>query len=621
MSTKTLRKRIALVAVSAMGFGLLTSVTANAALGAGSGALAGQLYVATTASSTGSAAVSSTGAVSVSTNVSVGWIAETTSTAATSVTQGLSITSGAAVTAHTATVYPGAQIPVIATNITDNDGVGIVVTGGVLSSVGAAKNSAAVTTAVVAGNAATAVVPAVSGSNQLTGIFTVNAAAGSTATITAYSGTSIAGLTTATSGTLIGTWTLTVVASSAAGTYSAANSTIAQQACNAISGSATLTTNSYDTTTRCDNTQVGSVYVQLVDAYGSAITASTNTLYASATNGSKVKILTSTSYSSTGYSATAAFDSTTSYSATGQVWIVVTQPVASVAGTSVVSISLNGTNIGSKTINWNGDAASITVDTANSAGSFQAGTTAANAGSNSNTYYQNVIYVIKDAAGNAIKWTSQPTVDSATGALIGASLSSTGTSTTDAVQTVARGYGYATMLTPSDTLYGAASYRLKITNSAGVSIYSPVVQATVSNGSTDKFEVTWDKTSYKPGDLAKLTIKAMDSKGNLMADGTALAGLTLSVASGFTAVGTACSATSVTVSGEVSCKYAAGNTAGSYSYSIDLTTSPDAQAASVGALGIATSEVSNAAVLEAIVKLIASINKQIAALQKALKKK
>jgi hypothetical protein len=74
--------------------------------------------------------------------------------------------------------------------------------------------------------------------------------------------------------------------------------------------------------------------------------------------------------------------------------------------------------------------------------------------------------------------------------------------------------------------------------------------------------------------------------------------------------------------GQFTCKYGIGNTAGSYAYSTDLTTATS-QSASVGSIKIAdvTTGVSNADVLKAIVSLIASINKQIAALQKALLKK
>jgi hypothetical protein len=140
----------------------------------------------------------------------------------------------------------------------------------------------------------------------------------------------------------------------------------------------------------------------------------------------------------------------------------------------------------------------------------------------------------------------------------------------------------------------------------------------------NSFAASWDKASYAPGEIAVLTVSGKDVYGNAIADGTAAAGLSLTVAgsatAGFTAVGSACTVATAFYGGVFTCKYAA-NTEGAWSYSVDVTTAT-AQSASVGALKITSGGgVSNADVLKAIVSLIASINKQIAALQKALLKK
>jgi hypothetical protein len=110
-----------------------------------------------------------------------------------------------------------------------------------------------------------------------------------------------------------------------------------------------------------------------------------------------------------------------------------------------------------------------------------------------------------------------------------------------------------------------------------------------------------------------------------MADGTALTGLTAGLivsTAGFTAMGTACSDSSVVAAGVKTCKYAALNTEGTYSYSVDLNT-VTAQSATLGSVPVAPSTVgvSNADVLKSIVALIASINKQIQALQKLILKR
>jgi hypothetical protein len=175
------------------------------------------------------------------------------------------------------------------------------------------------------------------------------------------------------------------------------------------------------------------------------------------------------------------------------------------------------------------------------------------------------------------------------------------------------------MLLPSSTLSGAGSYTLSFVNAVGATIKSSVNNATVSRGGINSFEASWDKATYAPGDIATLTITAKDAFGNLIADGTAATGLDLIVSTtGLTSVGSALTVTSTFSAGKITQKYAAGNDDGSYAYSVDITTATP-QSAAVGAVKIAgVAGTTNADVLKAIVSLIASINKQIAALQKAL---
>jgi len=161
-------------------------------------------------------------------------------------------------------------------------------------------------------------------------------------------------------------------------------------------------------------------------------------------------------------------------------------------------------------------------------------------------------------------------------------------------------------------------------NAAGASIYSPVYSGTVSKSTTPAtFKAAWDKSSYAPGEIATLTITPADSSGNAAASGSVATGLVISVnTDGFSTAGTACADTSkYDAKGVLTCKYAVKNTTGSYVSTVALTTSTD-QSPVVQTTSVATTtaSVTNAEVLAAIVKLIASINKQIAALQKALKK-
>ena len=287
------------------------------------------------------------------------------------------------------------------------------------------------------------------------------------------------------------------------------------------------------------------------------------------------------------------------------------------AGTTTITITNNGTVLATKTLNWNGDIASLTVDAANSSANF------ANGHAEDPTSGGDIVYVLKDAAGNLLNASALPTLASgSTGALVGASVGATVNVTSGVLQSAAVGYGVVQMVIPVSALNGAGTYRLKTTNSAGTAIYSAVQNATVSLGDTNSHAIAWDKKSYAPGEIATLTVTLKDAYGNLMADGTTAAGWAGAVGTTteLVSVGTACGIGSYVLGGSFTCKYGVGNVAGSYSYSFDLTTAT-AQSAAIGSLTITGSGVTNADVLKAIVSLIASINKQIAALQKALLKK
>jgi len=449
----------------------------------------------------------------------------------------------------------------------------------------------------------------------LAGLFEVSAAAGSTATITAYSGDGIVGSTTRSSGALIGTWTLTVAASSAAGAYNAGESTVTQQACIAKSAVA-AGTNSYDTTSRCANGTMGVIYVNLKDAYTTNIT--TGALAATATGGSLVNVIVTTPTSGDNYAATTAFDTATTGAAS---YIVVTQPASGVAGTTTVTITHNGTVVGTKTLNWTGDAATITVDTVRSAATIRNGASTTTATSQP----LNVVYVVKDAAANVLAVSTRPTIANQTGAMVGTSIS-TSDSATVVQYTLAVGLGYGV-----DTINhaggdqpgnrGAGTYQLKWLKSDGSPIYSNTVNVTVSYGTAYTFTASWDKAQYSPGDIGTVTITAKDVYGNLISSGQTLAGLNIVTnTTNMPAVGTACSTASTFTNGVKTCTFSAGNTAGGYAWSVGLTTGSD-QSPVTGTVKIVDGAVSNAEVLKSIVALIASINKQIAALQKLILKR
>ena len=638
MSTKTMKQRIAVVAVSALTAGVL-SVVATPAANAGANitygatnavGVAGQVNIGITASTSGTATPGTGATLSIPDNMrSVGFITKTSTTGTALGTTAIQLgdtTSAASLddTTATAVVYAGAKIAwSVTTAATNGVGVSANASGGTLSGIEAYSNGAAVATA-INGTSTVAWSNATSANiNHLGGVFNVTAAAGSTATLSFYGGAAVDGTSSSTNGDLLGIITFTVASASASGTFDASKSTVTTQAA-VTKGTVATGSTAYDNTDKIANGSVGLIYMELDDAYSANIT--TGAIAVNATNSAFVVVADASSDTGAeAYAASASFS--TLAAAAAEMYVYVLQPVANTAGSTTVTITLDGVIVGTKTLSWSGDIASLSI-LSSTAKSFTNGSTAScSAATSPAGSALNVVYSARDAAGNAVTLAASPTVTSATGALVGATVGSgnSGTLANGCVrQTSALGYGATTMIVPATALQGAGTFKLRVQNSAGVNIDSAAANATVSNGSTEKFVASWDKASYTPGDLAKLTIKALDVYGNPMAAGNVHTGLVLSVSTaGFTAVGTACADTTLLDSaGEISCTYAAGNTEGSYSFSIDMTTGTP-QSATVGTLAIkaSTAVVSNADVLKSIVALIASINKQIQALQKLILKR
>jgi len=638
MSKMTLRKKVSLLVVSTLSASILSVVsvqTASAVTSANQGG--GSIILATTADADGTATNSvGAGATTVAdqTFTSVGYVADTRASSVTS-TGGIAVLEGATGTAQM--TQPGSiAFRAVGLATTANAGLSVVVTGGTLAITSVATGTQAITlggtdgTSVALGSGyavmngtrtafvADAVYAATNAAKlSIGGVFTLSSslAVGQTATISLYGGSDITSTSTATNGTLLSSWQITVVASNAVGVPSLPDSGIFQQPClTNSSSSGNSGTNAYDTPTACANGSVGVIYVDLDDVYDRAITsASAVTVTASASAG----LVTGSASATTGNtinSATQGFSSATYNSAH---WFFIKQPVANTAGSAVVTITANGTTIASKTIKWVGDIATLAVDEKNSYKVFSTNQTAE---TEANIGKAGVLYVAKDAAGNAVTLSSQPSVSAVTGALVGTTLSTsagTSDSTFAYVQTSALGYGYSTLLVPDNALSGAATYQLQLTNAAGAIIKSQVVPVTVSRGSADSFTAAWDKAVYKPGDIATLTITAKDAYGNLMASGTSLTGLSITKNdTNFATVGTACSASSKFSNGVKTCTYSVGNNDGGYAWSVALDT-VSGQSPVLGSASIASGAISNAQVLTEIVKLIAAINKQIRAILRA----
>ena len=144
----------------------------------------------------------------------------------------------------------------------------------------------------------------------------------------------------------------------------------------------------------------------------------------------------------------------------------------------------------------------------------------------------------------------------------------------------------------------------------GATITSPVTVSCTTG--IDTYTVSTDKAAYRVGEVATITITAKDSTGNLVSDATDMTSGVVSVGGG--------SLTKAVVAGDLFRKgvityRAQMTTAGAFNTVVTL---PGTTKSVTAAYTVTDGGVSNAEVLKSIVSLIASINKQIQALQKLI---
>jgi len=583
MSIKTLRKRIALVAVAALGAGVISVAPANAVASGSAGdnnmaATAAVLSVATKASTTGSAV--STATTDGSTTRSTGLLYKDTSTG----------------TAQSATVLSTGALALYTLGDTD---VAFVATGGAFSGL----TATATATSVVNTSRSVAVVLDVVDDADAAPAVTWSSSTAGSYQIMLYRGDAIAGTSTASDGTLVGILTVTVTAASLASVYSAVNSVCVLQ-----ESYATVTTASADTAGASYQSNGDSAFVtfDLRDAYGVALAAGATV--ATATNGAWVNIVSSGSTKGIGSTAVSA-------AAPTDLSVVVSQPTANAPVSTTVTITYNGTTVCTKSIIITGEVASMKTS------SVVAGATGgANAtGFKLRTYDSANNLVIPVAARFAAVPASLSTVVSA--ASISTAASALTGDTADS---------YSTGTFTCGSTAGSKSINLAYQNVSGtVAASSPI--ALRCAGAANTYTASFDKASYVQGEIATLTVKFVDINGNAANSYDTLGAASAVVTSPMmTMVGTppAGATNLANVDGAATFKFTVGGntavTAGSYNALVDYPTLTAANATiQTVAYKVSTGDtgVTNAEVLKSIVALIASINKQIQALQKLILKR
>ncbi|ASY27182.1 hypothetical protein PHILAsVB114_00550 [Candidatus Planktophila limnetica] len=289
-----------------------------------------------------------------------------------------------------------------------------------------------------------------------------------------------------------------------------------------------------------------------------------------------------------------------------------------------VTLTWNGITVGTKSFKLQGVAAKVvvsgvTVGVKSGSGYYRAAVTDALGNvlpsitiSNSTTEANNVasVLVVSDAASVAA--TTGTATDASTGAILG---------TTPAV--TAANLAAGTVASYACTSKGGAAKITVRALASGVTyVTSAPFDVYCGGASIDTWSISLDKASYSPGEIATLTVSSKDADGNFAQSLLAL-GESTSAFGGMTFV-TAPTDVDKFNSGAGTKTYqlSVGTTEGSFVGTFKLTGTTDTSAKTVSYKIASTSTaVSNADVLKAIVSLIASINKQIAALQKALLKK
>jgi hypothetical protein len=279
------------------------------------------------------------------------------------------------------------------------------------------------------------------------------------------------------------------------------------------------------------------------------------------------------------------------------------------------TVTVNNIVLGTKSITIKGDLTKIEASL-RTIGASNTAAAAAGAGTISYKYF--------DAAGNRLASVDtgldEPTLKATGSALIN-TISSASAVTDYVVLTTSDVTGRVSYGCVGADKSGDVSLVLQATNAQGATISANAVTASCG-GALDTYTASLDKATYQTGDIATLTIKGLDVNGKMVNDTiTAGDGAAVTV-SGMTPVTTPAT-TDVFAGGALVYTYKVDNEAGNYVASVSLPSAGTQTSAVVAKVTITAQAggVSNADVLKSIVSLIASINKQIRALQKALLKR
>ena len=627
MSTKTIKQRIAVVAVSALTVGLFSVVSAPASKAAVGGATVAasnqlatrtqdnpklthydRLFIATMPSSTGSGvALTAVSGADGTPDAAAGGGPATSSAKSLGLVNISDIAGGLTAGTTTTAVLLSTGALSVYTATAAGEYSAITVTGGTISSsTGTSLN-------------ATASLASHGGAGITTfGIVAKPSSGATTMTVRLYTGNASLALANAAAGDLEGQISVTIAAASTAGVLSPVYSGL-WGASSATDQSNTTDDASYVGAAQYSNDMFLNVRVK--DGYNTAINSGTaGVLSAVATGGALVAL--AAANANTDGTTTTAYVST----ATPDDYMIRVSAPSTAPVITTVTVSFNGTVIGTKTMQFLGEVAKITLSSP----------VIGNLGTSTGNYAS---YRMYDASGAAV-YASGPVGANtayASSALLNDGSVATGTTTGGITKDRDLSITAASVVTTGRVIFtcgstaGKGTVGVTFTNASGTVVKSNALAVTCA-GDPYTYSASWDKASYIPGDIAKLTVTFKDSAGNLANDVEGISDSTTQNAPSVSIGGldkTVSGPTSADTieQGVVTYTYTVGATEGSYSGTVSFPVVNNRQIAVTGSAAAvtatlnvkaATAAVSNADVLKSIVSLIASINKQIRALQKLI---
>jgi hypothetical protein len=358
----------------------------------------------------------------------------------------------------------------------------------------------------------------------------------------------------------------------------------------------------------------------LRDAYNRNLTS--GALVATATNGALL------AFGTAGSTPVAGTASTIVASDAGDNETVrVSQKTAGAPITTTVTITFNGTTVCTKTVSIAGTVAALTVPAANVAVQVLSGSTGNSTWFADGTARNGTFYVVAtDSVGNRVATPSTlgtyGFATGSTGTVVSNIVVGSLATTSDSTSPLSASVGTHTCGANAGTQAGA---KITFTLANGTVITSNAFDLSCADDAAS-YTASFDKAKYTSGDIAKLTITFKDSSGKSVNNVTALGTSTIAVP-GMTLVSTTGVAGAVAKAGsKVEYTYTVGQAAGRFAAVVDF----------AGTTALATyrtvqnpsyeittggDSTTNADVLKSIVALIASINKQIQALQKLILKR